>query len=174
MPMAQEPSRGNDLFSPSLQTPGVGYNERPWKLSSQFWVAFLGGTLAIAGLSYFNAKRLKVPADKLRLIVLIGVIGTIATIGMALYVGTNYEALATSANSRQLLRFSSRIAALLTYYLMRRIQEPYDRRFGMFYGGDGYDSLWKAGLAATFGLGIIQTIIIVVISLATSGSVGVL
>lgn len=172
--MAPEPNRGKDLFSPSLQARDVGYNERPWKLSSQFWVAFLGGTFAIAGLSYFNAKRLKLPPDKLRLVMVVGAVGTIATIGLALYVGMNFDALATSANSRQLLRFSSRIAALVTYYLLRRIQEPYDRRFGMFYGNDGYDSLWKPGLAATFGLGIIQTIIIVAISIATSGSVGVL
>ncbi len=172
--MTQEPNRNNDLFSPSLQSPQVGYIERPWKLSSQFWVAFLGGTLAIAGLSYFNARRLKLPPDKMRLVVAVGVIGTIVTIGLAVYVGMNFDALATSANSRQLLRLSSRISALVTYFILRRIQEPFDRRFGMYYGEAGYDSLWQPGLAAIFGLGIIQTIIMVMISMATGGSTEIL
>lgn len=173
--MAQEPNRQNDLFSPSLQASDVGYNERPWRLSSQFWVAFLGGTLAIAGLSYFNAKRLKLPPDKLRLVVIIGALGTIATIAIAVYVGANLESFANeSSGVSRYIRLANRVAALLVYYLLRRIQEPFDRRFGMFYGDSEYDSLWKPGLAATFGLGIVQAIIVVVISLATAGSIGLL
>lgn len=172
--MAERPQRHDDLFQPTLQRPGAGYSERPWKLSSQFWVAFFGGTLAIAVIAYFNARRLKVPPNTLRSVLLVGGIGTLLTVAIGAYVAMNAQSLAASAASRSILRLAARVAALATYFILQRIQEPFARRFEMFYDRDDYSSLWKPGLAATLILGTLQALVIFLVSLATARIIGAL
>src|SRR3954462_12283685 len=84
-----------DVFAPSLQheAPVVARakGERPWRLSSQFYVGFFGGALAVSALAWLNAERLDAPPDPRRWIALLGVLGVVASVvvSYALY-GNDY------------------------------------------------------------------------------------
>jgi hypothetical protein len=148
----------DDLFEPSLR--GVArrpreLGSRPWRLRSQFYVAFFGGALAVAAIAWFNSERLGMPASAKRWIPLIGLAGLVASVVAAVMVGTDF-----SGAQRLIVRVSG-VAAFGLLYLLQRTP---DRVYHAFGEGDEdaiYDSLWTPGLAATFGLGIVQALVLV-------------
>jgi hypothetical protein len=64
----QSPERDADLFSPSLTRSvrrDLPAGSRPWRLASQFYVAFFGGPLAAGAIGLLNGKRLGLPRERL-------------------------------------------------------------------------------------------------------------
>jgi hypothetical protein len=149
----------DDLFQPSLR--GVArkpreVGSRPWRLGSQFYVAFFGGPLAVAAIAWFNSERLGMPASTRRWIAATGVAGLIASVAAALVIETDF------GGAQRLI---VRIAGVVAFGLLYLLQRAPDRVYHAFNDGDEddlYDSLWGPGLAATFGLGILQAIILAV------------
>ena len=149
-----ERAPNDDLFQPSLRgvrRKRLAEGERPWRLGSQFYVAFFGGPLAVAAIAWFNARRLGMPSARTWLIPAVGLAGLVATIVAALVVDADL------GDSQRLV---ARIAAVATFGVLYLLQRAPDRVYHAFADGDDeehmYDSLWGPGLAATFGLGILQ------------------
>ncbi len=146
--------RHDDLFEPSLTgraRPRPPEGERPWRLGSQFYVAFFGGVLAVAAIAWVNAGRLGLEPARRRLIPLValgGLVGVVATVELS--GGGEIE------SSQRIL---ARVIAVATFGVLYAIQNSADRVYHTFLPGDEdemYDSLWGPGLAATFGLGLVQ------------------
>lgn len=148
----------DDLFAPVLQGRESGVplsGERPWRLSSQFYVAFFGGTLAVATIAWVNAGRLGLEPVKRRLIPVVAIVGLVATIvAVELFGGSGVE-------SGQ--RIVGRVVALAAGGVLYGLQVGADRVYHAFNEGDEealYDVMWGPGLAATVGLGIVQAIVV--------------
>jgi hypothetical protein len=148
----------DDLFAPALEGRRrrvLEEGERPWRLSSQFYVAFFGGSLAVATIAWFNAERLGVDRAKKRLIPLVGLGGLVATIAVIEILGGG-----EFGSSQRIL---GRVVALAAGGVLYGLQVSADRVYHAYGEGDEeqlYDSLWGPGLAATFGLGIVQALIV--------------
>jgi hypothetical protein len=155
-----EPASREELFAPSLRGVRRGPLEegsRPWRLGSQLYVGFFGGALAVAAIAWVNAERLGVPAARRRLIVLIGAAGVAGTIAAALVAGTDVG---------NTIRLVARVGGVATFGLLFLVQRPFDRVYHSFTEGDEdqiYDALWVPGLAATFGLGIVQAVLTAIV-----------
>jgi hypothetical protein len=148
----------DDIFTPALEgrrRRELAEGERPWRLGSQLYVAFFGGALAVAAIAWFNAERLGVAANKKRLIPLVALGGLAATIAVIeIFGGGEF------GSSQRIL---GRVVALATGGVLYGLQVNADRVYHAYGEGDEdvlYDSLWGPGLAATFGLGIVQALIV--------------
>jgi len=152
-----EPEPRDDLFTPSLR--GVvrkprTEGSRPWRLGSQFYVAFLGGALAVAAIAWFNSERLGMRPSTRRWIPVIGIAGCIASV---------LAAVATGADLGGAQRLAVRVGGVATFGALYLLQRAPDRVYHAFTEGDDevlYDSLWIPGLAATIGLGIVQALLL--------------
>ncbi len=148
------------LLEPTLQghtrrvTPA---EQRPWALTSQFWVAFFGGVLASTVITYLNGKRLGLPRARLQQIVLVGCVGLVATIAVG-YMLTDTDVLSFRTEVLRGVRLSNRIIALVAYLIFYQLQKTADRAYH-FYGGD-YDSLWKPGIAVVAVCGLLQLVVV--------------
>ena len=85
--------RDADLFSPSLTQSvrrELPAGSRPWRLDSQFYVAFFGGPLAAGAIGVLNGKRLGLSRERLSAIGGIGVAGfvAVAVVAVLLDIGT--------------------------------------------------------------------------------------
>ena len=155
----ETPTRNDDdLLSPSLEgrravRPAKG--SRPWRLGSQFYVAFFGGALAATVIAWLNSGRLGLEAQRRRLIPLVGLAAVVAeVVALALLVG--------DPSSRE-IRFSGRVAGVAAYGALYWLQRPVDRLYHATTEGDDddiYDSLWVPGLIATFVLGTVQALVV--------------
>jgi drug/metabolite transporter (DMT)-like permease len=138
----------DDLFAPSLQdearVEALTEGERPWHLSSQFYVAFIGGALAVTAIAWLNARRLRAPEETRRWIVILGVLGVVASVVASyLLYGSDYS----SAT-----RLGYRVVAVLLALAFYKLLQPADRvySFRSPVGEDEqYDSMWIPGLIAT-------------------------
>lgn len=159
----QKPSldEGDDLFQPSLKRQASVYVEKPWPLHHQIWVAFFGGTLAITVLAYLNSQRLKMPAVMQRKILLIGLGGVLLTFLVAFGLA-GMDLPDYWANNRG-VRLAGRVVALLTFVVLRRLQESADRIYRAFHKRR-YESLWQAGVVIVLVIGTIQGLIVYVIT----------
>jgi hypothetical protein len=145
--------RDSDLFQPSLT--GVDHSApategRPWRLGSQFYVAFFGGPLAVGAIAVINATRLRMPDRKRLLLLGIALAGFVVAVAVALLAG---DRLSGS------VRLVSTAAGIATSGLLYVVQRPYDRSYHAFTNGDEddlYDSLVGPGLLAVLTLGIAQ------------------
>ncbi len=140
----------DDLFRPTLQDRApVVAARRPWRVGSQFWVAFFGGTLAVGAIAWLNAGRLGLPPARHRAIVLLTALATLlVTAGVVFTVTAPLV-----GTERTLMRRGAQLVAVLLYLALAWLQRPFDRRHAAFDGE--YASLWTAGLvaiAAGFGL----------------------
>lgn len=138
----------DDLLAPSLADAArPGARRRPWRLASQFWVAFFGGPLGVATIAWLNARRLELDRRARLAIAATGVAGLL--VGVALALALRAADLASGA------RLATQAAGVLAYGILYRIQKPGDRVYA-FYGTreEDYDSLLGPGIAAVVGLGI--------------------
>jgi len=138
----------DDLFAPSLETARrPGELERPWRLSSQFWVAFFGGPLAIGVIAWLNSHRLALGARTRVLIALTAAAGLALGVGLALGIA--------AADLEAGGRLASGAAGVLAYGVLYRLQKPADRVYS-FYDREGkdYASLTGPGIAAALVFGI--------------------
>ena len=131
---------GDDLLQPVLaerRQPGET-GRRPWRLSSQVYVALLGGPLAILAIATLNARRLRLP------------LGAQAAIAAAALVAEAVViVLARSADIADSARIISAAAGVAAYGVAFLIQRSADRVFA--YHADEeepYTSLFGAGAAA--------------------------
>jgi hypothetical protein len=144
----------DELLRPSVQGP-IGTSEKPWRLMSQTYVAFFGGVLASTTIAVVNARRLGVPPDKRRLMVVVGGLAFVAAVlAGALLVG--------DGDSSSAARLGARVVAVVAILVLIRIQQPMDRAHILRSGE--YGSLWGPGLAAVFTLGIVEAITIAVVA----------
>ena len=144
----------DDLLRPTVGA-GVDMSARPWRLMSQTYVAFFGGVLASTAVAYLNAGRLGVDAAKRRLILLTGLAGLLAVIG--LFVLLYGDSGVTSG-----LRVSIRVVAVLCCLAQLRLQRPMDRAFQL--RGADYGSLWGVGIAATIGGAVAEALILLLVT----------
>jgi NADH:ubiquinone oxidoreductase subunit 2 (subunit N) len=167
---AEEQVEGNDTTGArveleSLLTPSVQRHQprlqqmgaRPWRLSSQVWIAFFGGVLSIAIISYLNGQRLRLSPQRMRQIILVGVVGLIAVIITTYLLGQAGLSSLESAQRTQ-LRLVNRVIAVIAYLILVRLQRPADRQYQAF--SDEYDSLWIPGLLAIFVAGTLQNLLV--------------
>lgn len=148
----------DDLFSPTLQgRVGRRTGEKPWRLQSQFWVAFFGGALAATVIAYLNGTRLGLSERRRRAILLTGAAGLLATVALSLILGSGDVGAAADRSAQSAVRLGGRVIAVIAYLVFYRLQKAADHTYS-FYSQeeDEYASLWKPGLAAVFGLGIVQ------------------
>ncbi|WP_026370337.1 hypothetical protein [Kallotenue papyrolyticum] len=162
--MSDQPSQGTersvpgDLLTPSLSAaPSTTLRERPWRVNSQLWIAFLAGVLPVTVVALINARRLGLRPAAIRLILAIG-LGTFLI--SLLWLAWQAEAAASLRSlsqpvNRAPLRLGTRVLAVLAYLAMARIQRPAERRYRLFYG-DTYASLWRPGLIICLGGGLVQ------------------
>jgi hypothetical protein len=155
----------DDLLQPTLQdhTPD-STKAKPWHPGHQFWIAFLGGVLAITGIAYLNSKRLGQDVGKQRLILITGALGLVVVIALVLFT----PASTTAQVSSQMVRLEQRIVAVLAYALMYQIQKPAFRPYS-YTNSENYASLWKPGIIAILALGIVQAVIVLGLYLLVRG-----
>ncbi|HYN88811.1 MAG TPA: hypothetical protein VER55_09785 [Ardenticatenaceae bacterium] len=148
-----------DLFRPSVQEArSLPTGAPPWRLQSQFFIAFFGGVLGITAIAYLNSRRLGLPKNRLRQILVIGLIAFIGVIALE-YVNA-VEGLPGGFRLRQsFLRVPGRIVAVVVCLVFNHFQSAADDLYQSQYG-DAYSSMWKAGMIAIFGLGTLQSLAI--------------
>jgi hypothetical protein len=141
--------RDPNLFSPSLtdfEPPVSG--RLPWRLSSQFWLAFLGGSVAVSVIAVLNARRLQMPPSVQRRMVLGGALVTVLVfaVSWAAIVGFGLDP-ERGARARLLPKWSISLVNLLWAAVLVRWQTPAARHYESF-GTGAYDSLWLPGFLA--------------------------
>lgn len=138
------------LFAPTVaDTQRPGAMQRPWRLDSQFWVAFFGGPIAGGAIAYLNARRLGIRDRRLGVIV----VAALAGLGAACAIAYGFAAADLGAGAR----LATQMGGVLSYAPFYRLQRSADRIY-TFYGDGGeeeaYDSLWGPGLVSVFVAGI--------------------
>lgn len=137
-----------DLLRPTIERePGT---KSPWRLTSQLFVAFFGGALAVTAIGFVNAGRLGVEASARRLILGVG--------ATAFAAGLVIVALLPTTLNDSVIRLIMLAFALLAYAAQARLQRTHDRAFTL--RGGEYASLWGPGFAAVIGCGIVQGIVV--------------
>lgn len=149
----------DELLRPTVGA-GVDMSVRPWRLTSQTYVAFFGGVLASTAVAFLNAGRLGVDAAKRRLILLTGLVGLLAVIGVFVLLYGTGDAGDTGVTSG--LRVSIRVVAVLCCLVQLRLQRPMDRAFQL--RGADYGSLWGWGIAVTIGGAIAEALILFLVT----------
>ena len=146
----------DDLLRPTVTPPPD--TKPPWRIRSQFWVAFLGGPLPATVIAYLNAGRLRLGRTEKTQIVIAGAVA-LAVLLVPAYFSSELAA-AINTQPRTATRLALRAIGLLLYLVLAKIQRPADRLrvLGM---DERYDSLWAPGLAAVIGLGIVQALFVV-------------
>lgn len=141
------PEHDADLFSPSLTQSvrrELPAGSRPWRLDSQFYVAFFGGPLAVGAIGYLNGKRLGLSRERLWALAGIGVAGFVAVVVVAVIadIGTR---------GRILLA----VAGVASFLVARELQKDANRVYGLSRNEhEAYDSLVGPGLAAVLLSGL--------------------
>ena len=140
----------DELFSPSLRDRAeVRLAQRPWRLGSQFYVAFFGGPLAAALIGVVNGRRLGVDGGRLLAIAAAGA----AALGLAVAVGASLD----GDDARP--RFFLAVAGVATFLVARQLQKAADERYSRGRSEEQiYDSLWWPGLAAVIVCGLASAV----------------
>jgi len=144
----------DELLQPTLggrRTRREG-RDRPWRVGSLVYVAFLGGALALTPLAAYNAVKLGLDRVRVAAIVLVGLVAFAAAIA----VGVAYD-----GSGRNVV---ARIPALLAYGVAYLLQRQADRIYGWADDRDDdeqYESLWVAGPIAVVAGGVVQALLVV-------------
>jgi hypothetical protein len=144
-----------ELLQPTIRTRRRGSAARPWRLWSQFWVAFLGGVLPMALIAYLNARRLGLERRRRLLVLAVGALGVVAILPVAYTPAGDVLPLELQQLQRG-AHVVSRAVAVVLFLVFARLQEPRDRLYGVT--GAGYDSLWRSPYALVIVLGAIPYI----------------
>lgn len=146
--MSELREHDDELFSPSLRDRvEVPPGRRPWRLGSQFYVAFFGGPLAAAAIGVLNGRRLGIGDGGLLAIAAAGLVA----LGLALVLASSLD----TGDARP--RFIFVVAGVATYFVVRQLQKTADDRYRRGRPDEQvYDSLWAPGLAAVLVCGIVS------------------
>ncbi|GAA1571471.1 hypothetical protein GCM10009789_26290 [Kribbella sancticallisti] len=144
----------DELLRPTIGA-DVDLSARPWRLTSQAYVAFFGGVIATTLIAFLNARRLGVAASKRRLILALGGAGLVAE-AIVLVLLTD-DLTATSG-----VRVAIRVVAVATCLAQVRIQQPMDRAFQL--RNADYGSLWSPGIAAVIGCGFLEIVLLAIVA----------
>ena len=136
----------DELLRPTIGA-DIDLSARPWRLMSQAYVAFFGGVIATTVIAVLNARRLGVPVNGRRQLVLSGGVGLVLA-AAAIVLLT--DQLTDSSGPRLAIR----VIAVVTCLVQLRIQQPMDRAFQL--RGAEYKSLWGPGIAAVIGCGLLE------------------
>lgn len=149
-------NRTDDLLRPSLQdvrSPPAG--GRPWRLSSQFYVAFFGGALAVTALAWLNAARLGATRETNRWILVTGTVGVLVSIVVSyIFFGNDYGSAA---------RLAYRVVGVVTSLVLYRLQRSADRVYQFRTpesDDEQYDRMLAPGLVAILAGGVVQLAIV--------------
>lgn len=145
-------NRNDDLFTPSLEgvrRAPLPSGERPWRLGSQFYIAFFGGPLAAAAIGWMNAKRLGLSGSRRLAIAGIGAAGMLVTILLVI---------AFDLATNRSLRLVIVAVGVACYLATRELQKPADRRYAAGRNRDAYGSLWLRGIVTTIAWGFVAGI----------------
>jgi hypothetical protein len=145
-------NRTDDLLRPSLQdVRNLPAGGRPWRLSSQFYVAFFGGALAVTALAWLNAVRLGATRDTRRWILVTGTVGVVVSIVVSyIFFGDDYGSAA---------RIGYRVVGVVTSIVLYRLQRSADRVYQFRTPGsddEQYDRMLAPGLVAVLAGGVVQ------------------
>jgi hypothetical protein len=146
-----------DLLTPTLgnHRPRDRSSRRPWHLSSQVFVAFLGGPLAVTLVAVLNGLRLRMARSKLAVMVAIGAAGMIAGV------------LAAGLMAGDTPRLLVQIAGVLTSGPLYLLQRSPDRVYTTFSPredpDEDYASLWGPGFAAVLAGWAVQAPLVVAV-----------
>jgi uncharacterized integral membrane protein len=119
----------------------------PWRVSSQFWVAFFGGIPAVTSIAFLNARRLGASARKQQWIVAAGLVATAAF--MALYAWLH-----ETDDGARTMRIAGRALGVVLFLVLARIQREDDGRHQVF-GSGQYAPLWIPGILAAVISGVL-------------------
>jgi hypothetical protein len=149
----------DDLFAPSLgggRAPVPPAGERPWRLGSQFYVAFFGGPIAAGLVGYLNGRRLGLPSPRLAAIAAVG-LASLAAVAVAVAV--------VGESENRSLRLLSAVGGIVAYLGIRQLQQDADRRYGVGrHDDESYDSLWLPGLGIVLLGGVAAAIVLAVVA----------
>jgi hypothetical protein len=129
----------DELLRPTI-APAVP-RKLPWRVSSQFWVAFFGGVPAVTAIAFLNSRRLGASAGKQRWILVAGAIALAASFALMGW-------LTVSTEDGRTGRIAVRLLAVVLFLVLARIQRDEDGRHQVFGSGE-YASLWLPGILAT-------------------------
>jgi hypothetical protein len=150
----------DELLRPTIGA-GVDLSVRPWRLMSQTYVAFFGGVIAATTIAFLNARRLGVDAAKVRLILLTGAAGLVASV-----VAFNVldDRLSSDDSYTAVANIAATAIALTCSFAQQRFQRLMDRAFQL--RGTDYRSLWKAGIAAAISGTVIHAVLVYLVGVA--------
>lgn len=148
-------SETEGLLRPTLadHAPLAPGARRPWRLSSQVYVAFFGGVLAVTVIALINARRLRVPGSHQAAVAGFGAVGLVSVVAFAVLASLPSGA-----------RIVVQLISLAAWGLMFLVQRPYDRVHSLFSEReeeDDYESLVGPGLAAVVFLGLPLVVLVV-------------
>ena len=148
----RSPERDADLFSPSLKQSArrdLPEGSRPWRLRSQFYVAFLGGPLALGAIGFLNGGRLGLSRERRWAIAGIAIAAFVAVVALAAVV------LAAGTNVNRGPRLMLTVAGVVSFLAAHELQKDADRLYGLNRDEEQtYDSLWGPGIGAVLLAGI--------------------
>jgi hypothetical protein len=119
----------------------------PWRVASQFWVAFFGGIPAVTAIAFFNARRLGSSGRRQQWIVLAGLAALAAFVALYAWLRGTDDGLRT-------MRIVSRVLAVVLFLVLARIQREDDGRHQVF-GSGQYAPLWIPGILAAVMSGVL-------------------
>jgi hypothetical protein len=138
----------DDLLRPALQgrerTPYL-----PWRLTSQVYVGFFGGALALGGIAFLNAAMLGMSYAARVAIVVLAVAAEAACVAFAALTGMEDFRVASAGAG---------LAAYVGAYLIQRSAD----RVHHFHAGEDepYQSLFQAGLVAVIAARVFETVLV--------------
>jgi hypothetical protein len=140
----------DDLLQPTL----AGHERRPaqykpWRLSSQVYVAFFGGALAVGAIGFYNSITLGMPVR-----------ARLAIVGMALAAEAALFAIVAATDTDE-VRLVSIVAGLVAFGGAYLLQRSPDRVYHYHADDDEpYESLFGAGVIACIVARLIEAAVI--------------
>ena len=115
----------------------------------------IGGVIGATVVAFLNSGRLGVDAAKRRLILLTGLVGLVAVVAVSTLLDGDADVMSS-------LRVVTRVVAVLCCLVQLRLQRPMDRAFQL--RGTDYGSLWGVGIAAAIGGAVVETLILLLVT----------
>jgi hypothetical protein len=124
--------------------------QRPWRLTSQVYVAVLGGALAVAAVGALNARRLR-----------IGTLAQAIIVGAGLVAEAVLVAVARAADLHSQARIASAVAGVAVYGVAFLVQRSADRVYAYHAREDDpYAGLLAVGVVAVLCARLIELVLI--------------